>query len=105
MTTEGMLGSEQYVVPVFLQYELENITMALSAFSTLASCSGSSGSFALISKLDAPGRTDAALAPAWTRRPETTCTERRHSKIALIVAGAFRVRTLILVFFSRCSSD
>lgn len=37
LLTAGMLGSEQYVVPVFLQYELENPTIAFSAFATFSS--------------------------------------------------------------------
>ena len=41
LRTAGMLGSEQYVVPVFLQYEFEKPTMALRAFATFSSCSSS----------------------------------------------------------------
>ena len=42
--TEGMLGSLQYDVSVFLQYELAKPVIALSALATFASCSGSGGS-------------------------------------------------------------
>jgi len=41
ITTAGIDGSEQYVVPVFLQYEFAKPVIALSAFASFSSSAAS----------------------------------------------------------------